>query len=84
GLSGSHQIISVTHLAQIAAFADHHLAIGKTETDGKTKVDVKEVGGADRLKELSRLGGILSESKVSVAHARQLLDQASAKKAMGG
>ena len=83
GLTMSHQIISVTHLAQIAAFADHHLAIRKTETAGKTKVGVREVGGADRLKELSRLGGLLSESKISVAHARQLLDQASAKKVIG-
>ncbi|HEB13024.1 MAG TPA: DNA repair protein RecN [Actinobacteria bacterium] len=84
GLAGNHQIISVTHLAQIAAFADHHLAIGKTEVAGKTRVDVREVGGADRLKELSRLGGLLNESKVSVAHARQLLDQASAKKVARG
>lgn len=80
-LSRSHQVICVTHLAQIAAFADRHLAVTKSAKDGGTFLDVRPVDGADRLAELSRLGGSLNESRVSVEHARQLLDQAREKKA---
>jgi len=80
-LSRSHQVICVTHLAQIAAFADQHLAVTKSAKDGGTFLEVRPVNGADRLAELSRLGGSLNESQVSVEHARQLLDQAREKKA---
>ncbi|MDP1808524.1 MAG: DNA repair protein RecN [Actinomycetota bacterium] len=81
-LGRRHQVVCVTHLAQIAAFADHHLAVVKTETGGNTSMRVEPVAGADRLKELSRLGGALNESEISVKHARQLLSQAEAKKSV--
>lgn len=79
-LGRRHQVISVTHLAQIAAFADHHLAVAKSEVAGKTSMSVRPVSGAERLNELSRLGGALKESDVTMEHARQLLSQAKAKK----
>lgn len=79
-LARRHQVVCVTHLAQIAAFADHHLAVEKAEAGGRTSIRVRPVSGADRLKELSRLGGALDESEISVKHARQLLSQAEAKK----
>ncbi len=82
-LTASHQVICVTHLAQIAAFGDHHLVIGKRVVAGKTEIRVDKVLGDDRLKELSRLSGLINESRVSVEHARQLLDQASGKKVSG-
>ncbi len=82
-LTASHQVICVTHLAQIAAFGDHHLVIGKRTVAGKTEIRVDKVLGDDRLKELSRLSGLINESRVSVEHARQLLDQASGKKVSG-
>jgi len=79
-LGRRHQVVCVTHLAQIAAFADHHLAVAKSETGGRTLMSVKAVSGADRLRELSRLGGALDESEISVEYARELVSQAMAKK----
>ncbi len=79
-LANSRQVLAVTHLAPVAAFADHHLAVTKSTRDGKTTICVTLVLGDDRLSELSRLGGTLDESLVSVEHAKRLVDQAEAKK----
>ncbi len=79
-LAGDRQVLAITHLASVAAFADHHLAVTKKVVDGVTNVDVTSVIGDDRLSELSRLGGTLDESLVSVEHAQRLVDQAKAKK----
>jgi len=79
-LANSRQVLAVTHLAPVAAFADHHLAVTKRARDGETTICVTPVFGDDRLSELSRLGGTLDESLVSVEHAKRLVDQAEAKK----
>ncbi len=79
-LAVDRQVLCVTHLASIAAFADHHLAIRKSVVKEETRVDIAYVSGEARLSELSRLGGTLDESEVSVEHARRLLDQAKAGK----
>jgi len=62
----------VTHLAQVAAFADAHLVVEKGEEDGRVRTEVRTVTGEDRLLELARmLSG--SATDLSVAHARELL-----------
>ena len=74
-LGESHQILCVTHLAQVASRAHHHAVVRKfLGGDGIPGVCVTPVRGADRIEEIARmLGGETITSK-SVAHAREMLD----------
>ncbi len=56
-VAGSRQVICVTHLAQIAATASHHLLIEKSIRDGRTYTDVTELNGQKRVEELARIMG---------------------------
>jgi DNA repair protein RecN (Recombination protein N) len=67
------QVFAITHLAQIAARADHHLLVNKRTTDGATATAVTELTGQERLQELARLLGGDPESRTSIEHARELL-----------
>lgn len=69
-----HQVICITHLAQIAARADYHLRVEKSATDNTTTVVVTPLDKAEREKEIARmLSGKLTES--AAAHAQELLQQ---------
>jgi DNA repair protein RecN (Recombination protein N) len=78
-LAERHQVIVVTHLAQVAAFADRHLVVDKrahSEADGVTASDIRAVSGPDRLAELARmLSG--EDTRVAREHAAELLANAS-------
>lgn len=71
------QVLVVTHLAQIACFADHHLVIEKTPgPDGRNVVGVRELTGAeDRAAELARMmsGGVTAKA---LARAHELIEEA--------
>lgn len=70
-LSHSHQVIVVTHLAQVAAFADRHYVVSKTDGDSP-ETHIRPAEGAARIKEVARLlSG--SETATSLAHAEELL-----------
>jgi DNA repair protein RecN (Recombination protein N) len=74
-LSLKNQIVCVTHLPQIASFADHHYFIEKIETKGRTVTRVEHLAEEDRINELARM---LSGAKITEAvkkHARELLKQ---------
>jgi DNA repair protein RecN (Recombination protein N) len=72
-VSATHQVLAVTHLAQIAARADAHYVVTKDADDRETHATVRSVGGGDRVEELARmLGGDPGSSK-SRAHAEELL-----------
>src|SRR5271167_1420546 len=74
-LSRFHQILCVTHLAQIAAFADRHLTVEKEERRGSTRSRVAILEPGDRTEEIARmLGGEVSD-KLRRA-ARELLERA--------
>jgi len=74
-LSHFHQILCVTHLAQIAAFADRHLIVEKEERRGSTRSRVAVLEPGDRTEEIARmLGGEVSEKFRRAA--RELLDRA--------
>ncbi|MGY6555944.1 MAG: DNA repair protein RecN [Wenzhouxiangella sp.] len=66
------QAFCVTHLAQVAARADHHYRVQKRSSDGKTRISVEALGAADREQELARMLGS-RDSASSLAHARELL-----------
>lgn len=74
-VAGERQVICVTHLAQIATVADHHLHIHKAVTGGRTTVHVEPLAGQRRVEEIARmLAGVLTEH--TVENARELLRMA--------
>ncbi len=68
-LSKSKQVICVTHLAQIAAYADNHLFIEKTVEEGRTYTKVTELGYNDRIREIARIigGDIITQTTLKSA-----------------
>ena len=79
-LAREHQVIVVTHLAQVAAFADQHVVIDKPlERGGVTRSGVRVVEGAQRVGELARmLAG--SDSDTALRHAAELLASSAAER----
>ncbi len=75
-LSRATQVIVVTHLPQVAAFADRQLVVTKGSDGVVTEASVREATGEDRVRELSRMLGGLAESQAAGAHARELLELA--------
>jgi DNA repair protein RecN (Recombination protein N) len=73
-LLGAHnQVLCVTHLPQIASFADHHLLIEKRESGGRTRTSIRKLEAKERTEEIARM---LSGSKLtdaSLKHAEQML-----------
>jgi len=67
------QVLAVTHLAQVAACADHHLLVSKQRTGEQTVSTVAPIGREDRVRELARMLGGNDRSEASLAHARELL-----------
>lgn len=77
-LSNSHQVICVTHLAQIAAFADSHMRIEKAEHDGQTFTEVTPLDFVGRKYELARILGGLTVTELQLQNAEELLKTAQA------
>ena len=74
-LGEHHQVMAVTHLAQVAACAHHHLVVSKRLREGQTLSDIRPVDGDTRVAELARmLGGPGSDT--SLAHAKAMLEAA--------
>ena len=69
------QVLCVTHLPQIAAYADQHFHVEKTELGGRTETHVRRLGAAARKDELARMLGGHATSKAK-AHAAELLAEA--------
>jgi DNA repair protein RecN (Recombination protein N) len=72
-LARSTQVIVVTHLAQVAAFADAHLVVTKSAGDAGTVTGVEEVRGEERVRELARMLSGQDDSDVARQHAEELL-----------
>ncbi len=74
-LARDHQVVVVTHLAQVAAFADTHLVVDKSPDTGAgvTATDIRSVQDEDRVRELARMLSGLADSDTGQAHARELL-----------
>ena len=75
-LSRLTQVIVVTHLAQVAAYADRHFVVLKSDDGTVTTAGLRAVDGDERLRELARMMGGHDDTDASVAHARDLLDRA--------
>ena len=71
-LSQNHQVLCVTHLAQVASAGGSHIQIEKTVTAGQTQVSLRSLSGQERVNELARmLDG--TNSPTTLIHARELL-----------
>ncbi|MDQ1375683.1 MAG: repair protein RecN [Actinomycetota bacterium] len=75
-LAVAHQVIVVTHLPQVAAFADHQIAVTKHEEDGRTVTRVRVLDDAGRVVELSRMLSGQPDSATARGHAEELLASA--------
>ncbi|MGA5305796.1 DNA repair protein RecN [Nucisporomicrobium flavum] len=72
-LARTHQVLVVTHLPQVAAFADRHLVVAKDTGGAITTSGVKIVEETDRARELARMLAGLPDSDLGIAHAEELL-----------
>ncbi len=72
-LAEKSQVIAVTHLAQVAAFANNHLSVVKSHDGAVTASSVRRLEGAEREAEMARLLSGLADSDAALTHARELL-----------
>lgn len=75
-LARDHQVLVVTHLPQVAAFADRHLVVAKDTGGAVTTSGVRVVEHTDRARELARMLAGLPDSDLGIAHAEELLSVA--------
>ncbi len=72
-LSRGQQVLCVTHLPQIAAFADHHFLIDKRQADGRTKMQVRLLDDRARTHEVARMLSGAKVTDTSLQHAGQMI-----------
>ncbi|EID55827.1 DNA repair protein RecN [Saccharomonospora xinjiangensis XJ-54] len=72
-LARTHQVLVVTHLPQVAAFADRHLVVDKGTADGVTRSGVRTLDDDERVTELARMLAGLDDTETGRAHAEELL-----------
>jgi DNA repair protein RecN (Recombination protein N) len=75
-LSGFHQVICITHLPQIAKFADHHFRISKQVEGGRTRTTIEPLDPEERLQEIARMLGGVDVTRTTLDHAREMLENA--------
>ncbi len=79
-LARTHQVICITHLPQVAAFADRHLVVRKADDGSVTRSGVLTLDDSGRVRELSRMLAGVEESALARGHAEELLANAAADK----
>ena len=72
-LSKGNQVLCVTHLPQIATFADHHYLIEKREAGGRAKATVRQITGDERTEEVARMLSGAKLTETSRKHAEQMI-----------
>jgi DNA repair protein RecN (Recombination protein N) len=72
-LSKGNQVLCVTHLPQIATFADHHYLIEKREVAGRAKTTVRQITGDERTEEVARMLSGAKLTETSRKHAEQMI-----------
>ena len=70
------QVLSITHLPQIAALADRHLSIAKRANGARTDIAVQALEGEERVREIARMLGAKERSGVPLHHAQEILESA--------
>ena len=77
-LAGENQVLCVTHLAQIACFADHHYRVGKFERAGRTVAEIEELDGVGSTEEVGRMLSGQRLTPEAVRNAEELIRAAKA------
>jgi DNA repair protein RecN (Recombination protein N) len=77
-LAEHHQVLCITHLPQIASYADRHFTVSKHVTGGKTDSKVRVMEGEERLEELAEMIGGSKITDTTRAQAREMLENAGA------
>ena len=72
-LSRTKQVLCITHLPQIASFADQHYLIEKKEVSGRTRTSVRQLDHGERTKEIARMVSGAKLTETSLKHAEQML-----------
>lgn len=75
-VSKNHQVLCITHLPQIAAYADAHYSVEKEARGGRTCAKIKELKGEEKVAELSRMLGGVKITDTTREHAREMLENA--------
>ena len=75
-VSHNRQVICVTHLAQVAVYADHHLLIEKSEEDGRTYTRIKPLDRQGRVEEIARMISGENLTETAMQNAREMLSLA--------
>ncbi|MGH9364744.1 MAG: DNA repair protein RecN, partial [Thermoanaerobaculia bacterium] len=70
------QVLSITHLPQIAALADRHLSISKRVKGNRTETGVRQLDGEERIPEIARMLGAKGRSGTPLQHAEEILEAA--------
>ena len=73
-LSKRQQVVCITHLPQIAAFADQHFVIEKADKDGRTRTSIRRMDEDERAREVARMLSGAKLTETSLEHARSLLE----------
>jgi DNA repair protein RecN (Recombination protein N) len=73
GIAASRQVLAITHLPQIAAFAESHLVVEKTTAKGRTRSTARRLTSAERKDEVARMLGGVTVTAEARRHAEQLL-----------
>jgi len=68
------QVLCITHMPQVAAFADHHFKVEKTTDSGRTRTGVRPLSDGDRVAEMARMLGGAKVTEKTLEHAREMLD----------
>jgi DNA repair protein RecN (Recombination protein N) len=74
-VSGGQQVLCITHLPQVAAFADHHFRVEKHVEGGRTRTTISHLSGEERVKEMARMLGGVKITEKTMEHAREMLEQ---------
>lgn len=77
-LASEHQVVCITHLPQVAKFADTHLRVEKCVVDAKTRVTVDELSSDERVEEIARMLGGMSVTEKTREAAKEMLQGSSA------
>ncbi|GFO69166.1 DNA repair protein RecN [Geomonas limicola] len=75
-VAGAQQVLAITHLPQVAAFADQHLRVEKAVSDGRTSTCVQRLEGEGRVAEVARMLGGAKITEKTLEHARELIQEA--------
>ena len=75
-IARGHQVLCVTHLPQIASFADRHIKVTKSVQKGRTLVQYQLLEGEAKVRELAQMMSGQKESEISRRHAEEMLRRA--------